>query len=87
MVVGLEFVLSGINQEPGCGGTNMAIGLANYIGCLYGNVVRHDSNANSRDGTAVQGSGKRKLFRDRGMGRRREFYSCRANREVVTCSK
>lgn len=34
LVAAVEFVLSGFNQEPGCGGINMAIGVTNSVGRL-----------------------------------------------------
>ena len=46
MVVGLDFVLSGVNQETGCGRINPAIVFMNYVVHLTVTVVSHDSNNN-----------------------------------------
>ena len=49
MVIRLEFVLRGVNQEPGRGGKNPATGITNSIGRLTRNVVRNDAIYNGRD--------------------------------------
>ena len=53
MVVVLEFVLSGVNQEPGRGGIETVIGITNFVGHITGTVVRHDANNNGGDAYVV----------------------------------
>ena len=53
MVAGLEFILCGVNQDPGRGGINMAIGITNFVGSLTGTVVRHEANNNGWDAYAI----------------------------------
>ena len=61
MVIGLEFVLSGVKEDPGRGGINLAIGITNFIGLLTRTVVRYDANNNIRDMSVVQGDGKHNI--------------------------
>ena len=71
MVVVLEFVIFWINQEPGCGGINPAIGITNYVGRLSGTFIRHDANNNGWDPSDVQGYGKKILARIKDRVRKR----------------
>ena len=87
MVVGLELVLSGVKQEPGCGGINTTIGIMNLVGRLTGTVVRNDANNNFRDASSIQGSGNNIIYRGRVRGISKELHLCRVNRGVVTGSK
>ena len=57
MLLGLEFVLCGFNQEPVHGGINPAIGITNSVGRLTRNVVRHDAIDNGRDASDLLGYG------------------------------
>ena len=56
MVVALEFVLCGVNQEPGRGGINPAICITNFLGRITVTVGRYDSNNNDWGAYAVRGS-------------------------------
>ena len=71
MVVRLEFLLRGVNQEPGRGGINPAIGITNFLGRFTGNVVSNDANNNGRGVSSVQGVGNNILARGRDRGTRR----------------
>ena len=84
MLVGLEFVLCGVNQDSSRGRINTAISITNFLDRLYGTVVRHDVNNNVWGESSVQGTGKNVLARVRVRGRRREFRLCRFNLGVVT---
>ena len=77
IVVGLELVLRGANQEPGCGGMNLAICIVNSVGHLTGTVVSHDANNDGWDASAVLGYRNNILNRNRGRGRRRDIRLCR----------
>ena len=74
MVVGSESFLRWVKQYTSRGGRNPTIGIKNSAGHLTGTVVRLDANNNSRDESAVQGSGNNKLTTGRGRERRREFH-------------
>ena len=87
MVLGLEFVLPRVKQEPGRGVMNTAIYIMMFLGRLTGTFVRNDANNNGWDASSVRGSGNNILVRARGRGIRREFHLCRVNRGVVTGSK
>ena len=63
MVVGLEFVLFGVNQDPGCGGINPAIGITNSVGRLPVTVIRNDANNNGRGASAIRVAGNNILAR------------------------
>ena len=86
MVLVLEFFLHGVKHEPVRGGVNPAIGITNYVGCLTGTVLIHDSNNNGQDASAVRGAGNNILDRVKGMGRMKDFRLCRINQGVVTFS-
>ena len=83
MAVGLDFFLRGVNQDPGCGGINLSIGITNFVGRLTVTVVRHDANNNGRDASAVRRSVNNLLNRVRVRGCRREFCLCIGNWVVV----
>ena len=76
MVVGLEFVLCGVNQDPGLGGINTAIGITNSVGRITRTVVGHDSSNNVWDASYFQGSGNNILKRCEVRGWRRYFRLC-----------
>ena len=80
----MEFVLCGVNQEPGCGGINPDIGITSSVGSLTGIVLMHDANNNGQDISAVQGAGKTYWP---GAEKRGGVCLCRVNWGVVTGSK
>ena len=70
MVIGLKFVLCGVNHETDNGGINPSIVIMNSVGILYRTVVRHATNNNVWDASAVLGSGHTTPERGRGAGGR-----------------
>ena len=79
MAVVLDFFLCGVNQDPVHGGINPSIGIKNVLGHLTRNFVRHDSNNNGRDESAIRIAGNNILNRVRVRGCRREFQLCIGN--------
>ena len=59
----MEFILNGVNQNPDCGGINMAIGITDYVGYLTRTIVRNDANNNGRGVSSVQEAKKNILAR------------------------
>ena len=55
MVVGLEFFLREVNQEPSNDGINPSIGTINYVGHLTGTVISNDANNNGSDAYSFRG--------------------------------
>ena len=87
VVVGLEFVVLEVKQEPGCDGINMSIDIKKIVRHLTGTVVRNDTNNNGQNASAVRGYGNNILDRGRIRGSRREFYLFRVNWIFVTVTK
>ena len=87
VVLGLEFVLHGVKQDPGHRGIYTYIGIMNYIGCLTETVVRNDANNNTWDESAVQEDGN--IILSRGIERvsTKEFYMWIFIQGVVTGRK
>ena len=66
----LEFVLCGFNQDFGHGGIKTAIGVTNSIRRLTITFVRHDTDNNGLDLSAIRGDANNILVRGRGRGGR-----------------
>ena len=73
------FILRGVRQEPVFSGINLAICILDFLGCLTRTVVRHDTNNNGWDESAVCEDGNNILARRRGRGERSELWLCRVN--------
>ena len=79
MVVGLDFFLHGVKQEPGCGVINLSIDITNFVGYLTRNFVRHDANNNLNYSYAFQRDINNILAR----GRDRGIWGCGGGGGVV----